>query len=228
MQPDRNRPSLLRNSILALLIGATPAWAAGAEMPFFDFAGYSYVSGPPATIGTVVAMAGKFNTIQPNPIWPLDLQRLEYTVMIQGLTVASVESYGPFQTITYSGGTIQLHSDAELNGIWDPAPPNTLVPATFLDGDLDLQGVFTEMSLFFNMTSGTGTISGLVDWQGGIRFGGMTNPCGWTVFGGVSSQDGLGIPAGYNLAWDPQLYGPEVPSPIAIRSWGAIKKTFRQ
>jgi hypothetical protein len=161
-------------------------------------------------------------------VWPLDLANEECTVMIQDLTVATVASYGTFQTITYSGGTIQVLVDPAMNGAWEPNPPNASVPSTFLDGDVDLAGVFTEMTLFFNTATGNGTVSGLVNWQGGARFAGLQNPVGWTVFGGVSNHDGYGIPLGYNLVWDPQLYGPETPNPVQERSWGALKNAFHK
>lgn len=213
---------------LASVLLTLPVRSAFAEMGFFDFSGYSYLSGTPAQVGTVTSVAAKFNPIQPNPVWPLDLPAREYTVMIQGLTIASVSSFSTFQVITYSGGTIEVHADPAVNGVWDPSPPNGLVPATFLDGGADLIGAFTEMTLFFDTAAGTGTVSGLVNWAGGSRFGGMTNPLGWTVFGGVSNQAGLGIPAGYDLAWDPQMYGPEAPSPVVKKSWGAVKNAFRK
>jgi hypothetical protein len=220
--------NLLCSIAFTLIFVVAPTRGACTEMTFFDFSGYSYLSGPPAAIGTVLTVASKFNTIQPNPVWPLELLDKEYTVMIQDLTVATVASYGPYQTITYSGGNIQVRADVARNGTWGSNPPNSSVPSTFLDGDSDLVGIFTEMTLFFNTVSGTGTVSGLVNWQGGAHYGGMTNPIGWTVFGGVSNHYGLGIPMGYDLAWDPQMYGPEVPNPIERRSWGALKSSFHR
>jgi hypothetical protein len=227
MMPYGRRPNFLRYTTLALFLLLAPARDARAEMPFFDFSGFSYVSGPPTAVGTVLTVAGKFNPIQPNPLWPLELSTTEYTVMIQGLSVATVSSYGPYETITYSGGSIQVHADLAMNGMWSPNPPNGSVPATFLDGNADLIGDFSDMTLFFDTVSGTGTVSGTVNWQGGSRRSGLANPFGWTIFGGVSSHAGLGIPAGYDLAWDPQLWGPDTPNPTESRSWGALKNAFR-
>ena len=223
-----NRRSFVCAIVFASVLLIVPTQGVFAEMRFFDFSGYSYLSGPPAQVGTVTAVAAKFNAIQPNPVWPLEVLKREYTVMIRDLTIASVSSYGSFQVITYSGGTIEVHADAAMNGSWVPNPPNSVVPVTFLDGGADLIGVFTEMTLFFDTDSGTGTVSGLVNWEGGSKQGGMANPVGWTIFGGVSKQDGLGIPPGYDLAWDPQLYGPDVPNPVQRQSWGAVKSAFRR
>ena len=228
MMLPNHRRNLLSAIGFASVLLACPARNSFAEMKFFDFSGYSYLSGPPARVGTVTTVAAKFNTIQPNPVWPLELLDKEYTVMIRDLTIASVEASGSFQVITYSGGTIEVHADPAKNASWAPNPPNGSVPSTFLDGGADLIGVFTEMTLYFSTNNGTGTVSGLVNWEGGSRRAGMANPFGWTVFGGVSNHDGLGIPMGYDLAWDPQLYGPEVPSPVEVRSWGAVKSAFRR
>jgi hypothetical protein len=211
---------------LSILLLVVPVKAARADLPFFDFSGYSYVSGPPAQVGTIVTVAAKFNGIQPNPSWPLDLVNNEYTVMIQDLAVAAVNSYGPFQEITYAGGTITIHVDAAKNAAWAANPPNGQTPATFLDGDLALVGSMTDMILFYDTSTGTGTVSGLVNWAGGARRDALQNPVGWTFFGMVSSEAGLGIPAGYDLAWDPQLYGPERSNPVVPKSWGGVKHAF--
>jgi hypothetical protein len=82
------------------------------------------------------------------------------------------------------------------------------------------------MVMVFDSASGTGTVSGFFDWTGGARLGDLENPNGWTYFGGVSNHPGLGIPNGYDLAWDPQVYGPEPASPVETGSWGRIKQHF--
>ena len=228
MMVSRNQWNWLHAIVLATVSLMLAPQRASAEMPYLDFSGFSYLSGPPSQVGTVTTVAAKFNPIQPNPLWPLDLAGSEYTVVVQGLTIASVSSYGTFQVILYSGGTIEVHADPAQNGTWAPSPPNGLVPATFLDGGGELIGIVTEMTLFYDTAVGTGTVSGLVDWHGGSRCAGLASPLGWTVFGGVSSQAGLAIPAGWHLAWDPQLYGPETPNPVVKRSWGAVKHSFRK
>ena len=214
--------------IFCLLIGGSGgnATVAHAEMPFFDFNGFSYLNGSPAQVGTVVTVAAKFNEIQPNPIWPLDLVGNEYTVLVEDLTITSVESYGSFLQITYGGGTIAVYRDPLRNGTWAPNPPNSQVPSSFADGVPELVGHFTEMALFFDDASGTGTVSGLVDWTSGDHFAQLADPAGWTFFGGVSNHAGLGIPEGYDLAWDPQLYGPQIPVPVEIGTWGALKARY--
>lgn len=208
--------------ILLLVVAAAPA---RAEEPFFDFAGFSYLAGPPAEPGTMVTIVMRLNEIQPQPIWPLDFGTNEYTVLVDDLQITQVVSYDTILEITYAGGNIALLADAAKNSVYAPLPPNASVPATFGDGSLELLGHFTELLLFYDTVSGVGTVSGLVDWSSGSRLPLLDQPNGWTFFGGVSNHPGLGIPDGYDLAWDPQIYGP-APSPVETGSWGSIKKRY--
>jgi hypothetical protein len=210
-------------AIVILALAAGPASA----LPFFDFHGYSYLNGPGFTVGTSVQVPALFNVIQPDPIWPLDFVNNEYTIMAAGLTITDVQSAGPMLILTLSGGSIGLYEDPLRNSVWAASPPSALVPATFQDGTAELVGHFTSMDMIFDTGTGTGTISGTITWTGGARLAQIGNPAGWTYFGGVSNHAGLGIPVGYDLAWDPQIYGPEE-TPVLNSSWGAIKHTFSQ
>lgn len=209
--------------VLAFAIAAIGS--ARAETPFFDFAGFSYLDGSPGEVGTGVTVVMRLNEIQPKPIWPLDFDLNEYTVYIRDLEISSVLSYGTLQEITYTGGVIEVFADPAKNSSYAPLPPNPSVPATFSDGLLELGGGFTELILFYDTASGVGTVSGTIDWTAGSRLAALENASGWTFFGGVSDDSGLGIPPGYDLAWDPQFYGP-APSPTESGSWGALKARF--
>lgn len=208
-------------ALLALAVLATTA----AADPFFDFHGYSYLDGPAFTVGTRVSVPTRFNEIQPDPVWPLDLVANEYTVMVSDLVIASVLVAGPIRTVTFSGGGIGIYRDAARNSAFAANPPNAAVPATFTDGVAELSGGFAGLVMIWNTLSGTGTVSGDVVWTGGARFGDLPAADGWTYFGGVSNHAGLGIPAGYDLAWDPQLYG-QSPTPTESSSWGRVKNLF--
>lgn len=213
-------------TVLGLLLSVSVSGSIAS--PFFDFYGYSYLAGPPNTVGTVVTVPALLNEIQPDPVWPLDFAANEYTVLVEGLTIQSVTPISTFISITYSGGTIRLLEDASKNattGGWEPDPPNASVPGVFADGEVLLEGVFTDMAMFYNTATGTGTVSGSVDWTGGSRLPHLDSPNGWTYFGGVSNHPLYDIPDGYDLVWDPQLYGPE-PTPALESSWGALKRSF--
>jgi hypothetical protein len=208
------------------LLAGPGALQAQAEMPFFDFSGFSYLDGEPWQVGTGVAVVARFNSIQPNPIWPLDFVANEYTVLLEGLTLSSVLSYDGVKEVAYSGGTISVLRDPARNSEFAPEPPNGLVPGSFGDGSAELVGYFTELALFYDETTGVGTVAGFVNWTGGAKQALLENPNGWTFFGGVSNQSVYGIPDGYDLAWDPQIYGQETPVPVMLQSWGALKARF--
>jgi len=210
---------------IVLTLALTASGPARAETPFFDFAGFSYLDGPQGEVGTGVTVVMRLNEIQPKPLWPLDFDLNEYTVLIRDLEISNVLGYGSFQEITYSGGVIEVFADPAKNSVYAPLPPNPSVPATFSDGLLELGGGFTELILFYDTASGVGTVSGFIDWTAGSRLASLESTGGWTFFGGVSDESGLGIPPGYDLAWDPQFYGP-APSPTEARSWGALKARY--
>jgi hypothetical protein len=214
-------PLLAAAALLSVNADATQA------MPFFDFYGYSYQVGPPDAVGTLVNVPTRLNTNQPEPIWPLDFADYEYTISVQDMVIAAVSESGPMQYFTLVGGTIGLYRDASMNSSWVTNPPNAAVPTTFNDGEAQLTGHFTDVILIFNSATGTGTVSGTFDWTGGTLLGSVVHPIGWTYFGGVSNNAGLEIPTGYNMAWDPQIYGPPDAVPVEQSSWGRIKATFR-
>jgi len=221
---------MVKAQVVTVAVSLMVAASASISMalPFFDFHGYSYLDGPPNSVGTVVTVPALLNEIQPDPVWPLETDDNEYTLLVEGLTIEEVSSVFTFITVIYSGGTIRLLEDPSMNATmqgWVPDPPNASVPGSFGDGDVLLEGVFTEMVMFFNTATGTGTVSGSVDWTGGSRLADLDSPDGWTYFGGVSNDQIFEIPNGYDLVWDPQLYGPE-PIPVLEGSWGLMKKRF--
>jgi hypothetical protein len=223
---NRNRSAILGLLVGAIAIlaglGATPCQAD----PFFDFYGFSYLDGPPNTVGTTVQVPMLLNTIQPDPIWPLDFSGHEYTVTVENAVISEVQAMGPMLSITYVGGTIAMRGDGAKNAQWAANPPNALVPATFDDGETLLSGTLTEFVEIWSPMAGTGTISATITWTGGSRLGDLVNPSNWTLFGGVSNNPDLGIPGGFDLAWDPQFYGPGI-TPVKSGSWGSIKANFR-
>ncbi len=222
--------SIVRLAAVVVVVSTLMAASAAIStaLPFFDFQGYSYLDGPANTVGTVVTVPALMNEIQPDPVWPLDFVNHEYTVLVEGLTIQEVSVVNSFVTVYYSGGTIRLCEDPSKNATsegWEPNPPNVAVPDYFGDGEVLLEGVFVDMVMFFNASTGNGTVSGSLDWTGGSRLADLDGTTGWTYFGGVSSNPIFDIPDGYDLVWDPQLYGPE-PTPALESSWGLLKRHF--
>jgi hypothetical protein len=198
-----------------------------AATPFFDFYGYSFLEGPPFSIGTQVTVAARFDPTQPEAVLPLDLEANEVTVLLEDLVITSVDVAGPILIVNYEDGGLELFEDPAKNSVWQVDPPNALVPARFTDGTLILKGVFTSCSLIFDTLSGVGTVEGSVTWTAGTRLGELVEVEDWYFFGGVTTQQIAGIPQGYDMAWDPQLIQPSVPVATQSTTWGSIKSLYR-
>ncbi len=54
----------------------------------------------------------------------------------------------------------------------------------------------------------------------------LNEPTGWLYYGGVTTNPLAGIPTGYEMAWDPQLMGPETVATQAT-TWGKVRGLFR-
>jgi hypothetical protein len=216
---------------LWIFLVATLALPAGyvfssAATPFFDFYGYSYLDGPPFTVGTQVTVPMRLDGIQSSPVFPLDLAGKEYTVLLEGLMITEVDAVGPVRIATYGSGWIRLFEDNAKDCQWREDPPNEMVPGSFANGTVALFGELTECVLVFSALTGTGTLQGHVDFTGGDRLAeiGMRN--GWSLFGGAATAPPWNVPGGYEMAWDAQLLAPEA---LAARraTWGRIKDLYR-
>jgi hypothetical protein len=212
---------------ITLCIFLLTAWLGTAVAnPFFDFYGFNYLDGPPLSVGTLVTVPMVFDPIQPNPALPLDLEGNEYTVLITDLQIVDVQSSGGVAVVTFDGGLIQIFEDPAKNAVWADDPPNAQVPGTFVDGILILGGVFTDCMMLFDLTLGTGTVQGHVDFNSGSRLEELLVPTGWLFYGGVTTNPLAGIPPGYEMAWDPQLMSPET-VPTRTSTWGQVRGLFR-
>jgi hypothetical protein len=205
-----------------LAVSVVAAWGA----PFFDFYGFDYIEGPAYSVGTVVRVPMVFDPTQPDPALPLDLDGNEYTVMVDDLQIVDVQSSGGVVVMTYRGGLIQIFEDPAKNAAWTEDPPNAQVPASFTDGTLILGGSFTDCVMVFDLTMQTGVVQGHVDFTTGTRLGELATPSGWLFYGGVSTQPAFAIPAGFEMAWDPQLMSPET-VPAQQTTWGRVRGLFR-
>lgn len=208
--------------VLLILSGVGVAQAT----PFFDFWGYSYLEGPPFSVGTTTFVPMRFDPVQPELVIPLDLENNEYTVFIQDLLIVEVVAAGPVRTITYAGGDIQIFEDGAKNSGWTVNPPNGTVPGRFVDGELILAGHFTECAMVYLTTTMTGTVQGHVNWTSGSRLGELPAVDGWLFFGGTTDNPMHDTPDGYDMGWDPQLLPPEATASERT-TWGKVRGLFR-
>lgn len=213
----------LLSILILLLISGDPAVA----RPFFDFYGYSYLEGPANTVGTRVSVPMRFDSFQPDPVLPIDLEGNEVTIVLDDLEIAEVADYGGVLVLTYSGGRMRFYEDPARNSDWAPYPPNGSVPSTFEEGTLILEGSLAECIQLYDSVTGVGTLQGQFDFDGGTRLAELPTSEGWLFFGGTTVDPRIGIPDGYEMAWDPQLIQPD---PIAARpaTWGEIKARYRE
>ena len=208
--------------IIMLVVGSGFA----AATPFFDFYGFNYLDGPSFSIGTLVTVCMVFDPVQPESPLPLDLEGNEYTVYVGDLQINEVQATGGIVFVEFSGGIIQIFEDPAKNAEWAIDPPNAQVPSNFTDGVLILGGDFSDSIMIFDLALGTGTVQGHVDFLYGSRLGELVVPNGWLFAGGVTTNPIVGIPQGYEMAWDPQLLAPYT-VPVRASTWGRVRGLFR-
>ena len=98
----------------------------------------------------------------------------EYTFSGDGLVSQGTVATGPaatqIYTTSYTGGTINVYADPTPDAVFEPFPPNGLVPSTFEnDPPPILTGTFTRFVVTTNNFTAfqTGNIEGDINWTGG-------------------------------------------------------------
>jgi hypothetical protein len=210
--------------LLAVLWFSAPS--VGSAAPFFDFYGYSFADGDPLAVGATSTIPMRLNPVQPEPALSFDFSQYEVTVVVRGLEVVSVEDHGSVRTLHYDHGVIDVYQDLRKDSQWSASPPNGQVPGLFENGELILAGYFTDCVMVYNRTGKFGTVQGHVTFNGGRRLGELPQLAGWLFFGGATGSPQGGLPAGYSLAWDPQLLS-QPPVPARRSTWGTIRAIYR-
>jgi len=182
-------------------------------------------------VGTVSAFGAPLDFL--NPTMPAT----EYTFYITGLSSGGTTATGVGMTIyttPYSGGTIDVYADPSPDAVFEPLPPNGLVPSTFTDVPPPiLSGVFTSFLVTTNnfTTFKVGSIEGGINWTGGTLLdllrGGNGVPCPGLFTGGATwnTTPGIGIP-GYLFRHDGKI-DLQCPTPVKQSSWGHLKQLYR-
>ena len=210
----------------ALFLGILLLGAADVRAAEVDYVGYAWESGGMAASlpGDQLSIAAVVTQI--DPLFAVDLNGVEATIYIDGLS-----SQGSFvnpstgtTTITYTGGTIAIHAGAARNHDWGLNPANATVPGTFTDGDLVFSGVFTGFAVILT-GSGTGIFEGNIDGTGGSALAGPCANCAYTFAGTFAPPTGAQIPEGYDLQVDGVL---EVQSAVSVETvnWGSLKQLY--
>ncbi|MHB8078026.1 MAG: hypothetical protein ACYDIE_02050 [Candidatus Krumholzibacteriia bacterium] len=219
-----------------LVLLASSALAEGLTILNFD--GFLYESDnaagvvgfPPSDPGDVLAGVGLIAGIDPPLSW--STTDYLYSWAIEGLVSTGAYDMGGGESlIVYNGGTLEIVAQAYAGpGYTVPdygvEPPNSTAPATFIDGNPYLHGVFTSFYMVYNTTTHTGHYEGTLNFTLGSNLGELVNPYGYTLAGTVDPVGAITIPTGYDLEavghvdFDSTI-------PVSNSTWGDVKNLYR-
>ena len=195
--------------VLAVIALAIPATSSAQQL--FDFDGQVNL---PVNVGETLSMVAVVLDGSPaltTPI-PLDFANFEYTLVIDGLELASVSGDTEF----YAGGTLTLYEDTGTAADYANPP-------SFSDGTALLVGTFSTLSrsTLLSLTQATGS----VDWTSGSRIGDLApaDRLDWGFFASASTAEAV---AGYDENWDGKVEPREPVVSGDARSFGALKAGF--
>lgn len=215
----------LRSLILSALVLAFGAGIASGQVAIADYLGFGWEDGglPPSLPGEQLQIAAIVNSA--DPIFGLNLAVEEATIYVHGLisTGGFPDGFGN-TIIAYVGGTLELWQDPAQNADWGVFPPNATSPATFMDGNLLLEGAFTDFVLVLS-ASGAGAYEGHLDGIAGSLISACSD-CIYTWGGSFDTNVGAQVPDGYDVQIDGVL---EVDESISTNheSFGALKALYR-
>jgi hypothetical protein len=208
-----------RGAVLAFAATVVFAAVAGAATLFLDFYGYDYwnPSGCYNAVGYVPSADPTYLNF--------DYVNNEYTFHVAGACIAQAETLGTFVIASLSGGTFNVYRDPLLGGTmanYGTNPPNATSPNTFADGECVIGADFTSLMLYFDLSTGTGSLEGTMDLVRGTQLGNIPphQRMGWTLAGlRQFATPGNPVPVGYSWQIDGSLY---IEDPIAQVHGGGI------
>lgn len=216
--------------LATLVLGLAPA-PVRAQTLIFDYVGFDYES-PDFAPGFGEVGSGYVGLgLVPNIFAPLvsDTSSNQYTYVISGLQSSSVQTFGSFQLITYTSGTISIYEDSKTSGtpaVFAANPPNATAPGSFTDGTLYLSGTLTGFQFVLNTVNGSGSYEAACVFNGGSNLSDIppSDRNGWTFAGSTGNANN--IPPGYAHQIDGQNFI-TIPTSAASGSWGALKRRYR-
>ncbi len=190
-----------------------------------DYSGH--ISNP----GSQLTICGKIDAFY-TPLDGLDPDAMEYTFVFDGLTSLGTTVVGGviFET-DYDGGVFRIYQDPTPDFEFGVNPPNGTAPATFMDGELILEGTFSGFSVTLidmGTTPATGNATGNWVMTGGTLYDLVAGCYGPFLGSWTDDDEVVPIPAGYTNHFDGKYdieYCPPVPTDET--SWGVIKRMYR-
>lgn len=214
-----------RGAVLAFAVAVMFAAAAGAATLFLDFYGYDYWD--PAGCYNAV---GYVPSVEPTYL-SFDFANNEYTFYATGACIAQADTFGTFVIISFTGGTFDVYRDPLVGGTtadYGSNPPSALAPGTFTDGECVIGADFTGLTVYFDLSNGTGSLQGTMDIVRGTQLGNIPpyQRTGWTLAGlRAFPTPSSPVPEGYSWQIDGSLY---IEDPVATKptTWGSLKNKY--
>jgi len=195
-----------------------------AQQSVIEISGHSWETGafPPSNPGDEFQAVGIVNDVLAPLFWQPTIY--SYTFYMRGLISIGETVFGNTRIVSYNGGLFTIYRDGlPSNHDYGINPPNATSPSTFTDFNaLYLDGFFTDFTLTFNNTTGSGSFTGTLNFTGGVVYPHLTDPNGWTLGSDIRGFS----PQGYDLELNGAVY---TNGPISVdgTSWGNVKSLYR-
>jgi len=149
------------------------------------------------------------------PYFPGDY---EYTLTVTGLISNGEVDEGMYSTIVYNLGSVDIYEDGSFNSDWSDA-------GTFSDGTLWLSGPFYQFSMVLFRDLGMGSFDGELTLTGGSAISFFQEQA--YIFGGnLIPPHNPGIPPGYDMSIDGEVWGESSSTPTQPSSLSTIKALY--
>jgi len=209
-------------SLMLLLLMAASFAMAEEEYNFLK-QGYSFFDTFTGGTGGAVGLLEPLQT--QNPPFDFDFVNYEVSYAYLDMQIVNYQVISSLRVWSLTGGTIAIYEDASFDLDYGASPATGIATAT--NGTVALIGNISTAAFTFNVTSQTGTFSGLFTWTGGTRFGelGPLANVEWNIFHGASSDDQVNVPLGYHSRFAGRIY---VMGPTATQdgSWSQIRALY--
>lgn len=215
---------LATTTAAGILLAACLVAPAAGQQSVIQIAGHAWETGgfPLSAVDDELQIVGLVTDVSAPLYW--QPWQYSFTFAIRDVVSLGGSLFGTTWVVPYAGGLFTIYRDGlPSNHDYGVNPPNATSPSTFMDGNgIYLDGQFTEFLLTYNTATSAGSISGTLDFTGGIVFPNLTDPAGWT-FG---STLGNVSPAGYDLYVNGSVY---TNGPIAAdeATWSGLKALYR-
>jgi hypothetical protein len=167
--------------------------------------------------GDALLLITHVTSIQGPPGLPYYPDDYEYTLVVSGLVSNGEVADTGYSTIVYNLGLMEIYEDSSFNSDFGEYVDIDTPPSTFLDGTLWLSGPFYQFSMVLFRDYAMGNFDGELTLDSGTAMGAFEEEA--YIFGGyVVPPHNPGIPAGYDMSIDGEVWGSSTPTEDATFS----------